>query len=69
MGKGRSLLVGEFLIVLLALAGGAQPLDLPSAPVGDEVVLDAMTLLLAVVELSLPLGILGGAGWGAPHHR
>jgi len=47
LGKGRSLLVGEFLIVLLALAGGAQPLDLPSAPVGDEVVLDAMTLLLA----------------------
>ena len=33
--------------MLLALAGGTQPLDLLSAPVGDEVVLDAMTLLFA----------------------
>jgi len=26
--------------VFLALAGGAEPLDLPGAPVDDEVVLD-----------------------------
>ena len=38
--------------MFLALAGGAEPLDLPGAPVNDEVV-------LAAVELSLPLGILG----------
>ena len=45
--------------MLLALAGGAEPLDLLGAPVNDEVVLDAVALLLAAVELSLPLGILG----------
>ena len=45
--------------MFLALAGGAEPLDLPGAPVNDEVVLDAVALLLAAVELSLPLGILG----------
>ncbi len=41
--------------MFLALAGGAEP----RAPLDDEVVLDAVTLLLAAVELSLPLGILG----------
>ena len=45
--------------MFLALAGGAEPLDLPGAPVDDEVVLDAVALLLAAVELPLPLGILG----------
>jgi hypothetical protein len=45
--------------VFLAHAGGAEPLDLPGAPVNDEVVLDAVALLLAAVELPLPLGILG----------
>jgi hypothetical protein len=45
--------------VFLALAGGAEPLDLPSAPVNDEVVLDAVALRLAAVELPLLLGILG----------
>ena len=43
--------------MFLALAGGAEPLDLPGAPVADEVVLDAVALLLAAVELPLPLGI------------
>ena len=47
-------------------AGGAEPLDLPGAPVDDEVVLDAVALLLAAVELSLPLGILGALD-GALH--
>ena len=55
----QSLLVSEFFVVFLALAGGAEPLDLPGAPVDDEVVLDAVALLLAAVELPLPLGILG----------
>ena len=44
----------------------AEPLDLPSAPVDDEVVLDAVALLLAAVELPLPLGILGALD-GALH--
>jgi hypothetical protein len=52
--------------VFLALAGGAEPLDLPGAPLDDEVVLDAVALLLAAVELSLPLGILGALD-GALH--
>ncbi len=43
--------------MFLALAGGAEPLDLPGASVNDEVVLDAVALLLAAVEWSLPLGI------------
>ena len=43
--------------MFLALAGGAEPLDLPGAPLDDEVVLDAVALLLAAVELPLPLGI------------
>ena len=45
--------------MFLALAGGAEPLDLPGAPLDDEVVLDAVALLLAAVELPLPLGIFG----------
>ena len=49
----------DSFVVFLALAGGAEPLDLPGVPVDDEVVLDAVALLLAAVELSLPLGILG----------
>ena len=40
--------------------------DLPGAPVDDEVVLDAVALLLAAVELPLPLGILGALD-GALH--
>ena len=52
--------------MFLALAGGAEPLDLPGAPVDDEVVLDAVALLLAAVELPLPLGILGALD-GALH--
>ena len=49
----------RIFVVFLALAGGAEPLDLPGAPLDDEVVLDAVTLLLAAVELSLPFGIFG----------
>jgi hypothetical protein len=49
----------ESACVFLALAGGAESLDLPGAPLDDEVVLDAVALLLAAVELPLPLGILG----------
>ena len=45
--------------MFLALAGGAEPLDLPGAPLDDEVVLDAVALLLATVELPLLLGIFG----------
>jgi len=55
----QSLLVSESFVVFLALAGGAEPLDLPGAPVDDEVVLDAVALLLAAVDLPLPLWILG----------
>jgi hypothetical protein len=55
----RGLLVGELLVVLPALAGDAEPLDLPSAPLGDEVVLDAVTLLLATEEVPLPPGVAG----------
>jgi hypothetical protein len=40
-----------------ALVGGAEPLDLLGAPLDDEAVLDAVALLLAAVELPLPLGI------------
>jgi hypothetical protein len=58
-GKAQSLLVSESFVVFLALAGGAEPLDLPGAPLDDEVVLDAVALLLAAVELPLPLGIFG----------
>ena len=47
----------ESACVFLALAGGAEALDLPGAPVNDEVVLDAVALLLAAVELPLPLGV------------
>ena len=43
--------------MFLALVGGAEPLDLPGAPLDDEAVLDAVALLLAAVELPLPLGI------------
>ena len=44
--------------MFLALAGGAEFLDLAGAPpLDDEVVLDAVVLLLAAVELPLPLGI------------
>ena len=48
-GEGRVLLVSEFLAVFLALAGRAQCLDLLGAPLGDEVVLDRVPLLLAAV--------------------
>jgi hypothetical protein len=51
------LLVSELFVVFLAFAGGAEPLDLPGAPLDNEVVLDTVALLLAAVELPLPLGI------------
>ena len=53
-GETQSLLVSEFFVVFFALAGGAEPLDLPGAPVDDEVVLDAVALLLAAASC-LPL--------------
>ena len=43
------MLVSEFLVVFLTLAGRAQCLDLQGAPLGDEVVLDRVPLLLAAV--------------------
>jgi hypothetical protein len=44
----QSLLVSEFFVVFLALAGGAQPLDLPGA-------LSMMRLFLMLWRFFLPL--------------
>ena len=48
--------------MLLALKGGSQALDLPSATFSYEVVLDAMMLLLATVEFPLLLEVLRKLG-------
>ena len=58
--EGRILLVSEFLVVFLTLAGRAQCLDLQGASLGDEVVLDRVPLLLAAVVPPLAFGVLGG---------